>query len=372
LQLTKKQLQKSKNMVQKTVLITGGIGSGKTTIARYIHEYYGIPIFYSDDKAKKLYEDPQILAEIGELLGENIVSINGKLDKKALSNIIFNDDEKKLKLEAYIHPKVRECFRVWKSKQHEPIVIMESAIALKNGRDDFNYVVLIDASKETCIARAMRRDNVSKEKILERMKAQSFDSSLIDYTIRNEEGYFNSSKFKKEISNLIKLAIIPEYFTETEKKALFAGSFDPFTNGHLSILKKACGIFDKVYLCIANNADKNRKYPIEKMENAIKETITINDLTNCEVVICDHLIADFCKEIGVKYLIRGLRNITDYLYEENISKINREINPDLETVYLRGEDDVISSSMVREFIKYGKTVEKYVPISIFKVIKQTN
>jgi len=359
-------------MEQKTVLITGGIGSGKTTIARYIHEYYGIPIFYSDDETKKLYEDPQILAEISKLLGENIISQDGSLDKKALANIIFNDEAKKLKLEAYIHPKVREWFRIWKTRQITPVVIMESAVALKNGRDDFDYVIMVDALKDTCLARAMRRDDASKEKILERMQAQSFNRSLIDYTIWNEDGYFNSHKFKKEISNLIELAIIPEYFTETEKKALFAGSFDPFTNGHLSILKKACGIFDKVYLCIANNADKNRKYPIEKMENAIKETITINDLTNCEVVICNHLIADFCKECGVKYLVRGLRNTTDYLYEENISKINREINPDLETVYLRGEDDVISSSMVREFIKYGKTVEKYLPISIFKVIKQTN
>jgi pantetheine-phosphate adenylyltransferase len=358
-------------MVQKTVLITGGIGSGKTTIARYINEYYGIPVFYSDIEAKKLYNDPQILAEISKLLGENIVSSDGSLDKKVLANIIFNDEEKKLKLESYIHPKVREYFKVWASQKLTPITIMESAVALKNGRDDFDYVVMIDAPRETCLARAMRRDDASKEKILARMQAQSFDRSLIDHTIWNEEGYFKSRKFKKEIDNLIK-SIIPECFVDTEKKALFAGSFDPFTNGHFSILRKACGIFDQVYLCIANNADKKRKYPIEEMENAIKETIVTNNLTNCEVVVCDHLIADFCKELGVKYLIRGLRNTTDYLYEENISKINHEINPDLETVYLRGENDVISSSMIREFIKYGKPVEEYVPASIFKLIQQTN
>lgn len=356
-------------MVQKTVLITGGIGSGKTTIARYINEYYGIPVFYSDIEAKRLYDDPQILAEISKLLGENIISSDGSLDKKALANIIFNDDAKKLKLEAYIHPKVREWFRTWKSRQITPVVIMESAVALKNGRDDFDYVIMVDAPKETCLARAMRRDDASKEKILERMQAQSFNRSLIDYTIWNEDGYFKSRKFKKEISNLIEFAIIPEHFIESEKKALFAGSFDPFTDGHLSILQKACGIFDKVYLCIANNSKKSRNYSIEKMESAIKETILANNLINCEVVVCDHLIADFCNGLGVKYLVRGLRNTADYLNEENIAKVNCELNPDLETVYLRGENDVISSSMVRELIMNGKPVAKYVPIHVLQVIQ---
>lgn len=358
-------------MTQKTVLITGGIGSGKTTIARYINEYYGIPVFYSDIEAKKLYEDPQILAEISKLLGENIVSSDGSLDKKALANIIFNDEEKKLKLEAYIHPKVRELFRDWKSHQLAPIAIMESAVALKNGRDDFDYVVMIDALRETCLARAMRRDDTPKEKILARMQAQSFNRSLVDHTVWNEEGYFQSRKFKKEIDNLIK-SIIPECFVDTEKKALLAGSFDPFHNEHLSILKKACGMFDKVYLCISNNADKNRKYPIEAMVNAIKEAVLANNLVNCEVVVCDHLTANFCRELDVKYLVRGLRNSKDYEYEETQAKANKRINPDLETIYLRGEDDAISSTFVRTLIKFGEPVEEYVPASIFKLIQQTN
>lgn len=293
------------------------------------------------------------------------------MDKKALSNIIFNDDEKKLKLEAYIHPKVREWFRIWKTRQITPVVIMESAVALKNGRDDFDYVIMVDALKDTCLARAMRRDDASKEKILERMHAQSFNRSLIDYTIWNEDDYFNSRKFKKEIDNLIR-AIIPEYFVDMEKKALLAGSFDPFHNEHLSILKKACGMFDKVYLCISNNADKNRKYPIEAMVNAIKEAVLANNLVNCEVVVCDHLTANFCRELDVKYLVRGLRNSKDYEYEETQAKANKKINPDLETIYLRGEDDAISSTFVRTLIKFGEPVEEYVPASIFKVIQQTN
>lgn len=212
---------------------------------------------------------------------------------------------------------------------------MESAIALQNGREGFDHVVFVDAPESVRLERTMKRDNSSREKILSRMNSQKIDRSLVDFIIHNE------FDFKKSADDLINKLI-----TFNESKALFAGSFDPFTNGHLAILKKACTIFDTVYLCIANNAGKHRRYSIAEMENAIKQTISLNKLSNCEVVICDHLVADFCKELGVTYLIRGLRNTSDYMYEENISKINHEINPDLETVYLRGDDDVISSSIV--------------------------
>lgn len=153
------------------------------------------------------------------------------------------------------------------------------------------------------------------------------------------------------------------------KTALYAGSFDPFTNGHLSILKEACDVFDKVYLCIANNSAKTRFIPIDKMVSAIRETIIEEGLSNCEVVICDKMIADFCAELNVNYLVRGLRNTSDYMYEENIAKINYEINPNLKTIYFRAENETISSSLIRELLKYNKNVEKYVPNPIYKLLK---
>ena len=152
------------------------------------------------------------------------------------------------------------------------------------------------------------------------------------------------------------------------KTALYAGSFDPFTNGHLSILKEACEVFDKVYLCIANNSAKTRFIPIEKMVLAIKETIARENLLNCEVVVCEKMIADFCAELNINYLIRGLRNTSDYMYEENIAKINNEINPNLKTIYFRAENETISSSLIRELLKYDKDVQKYVPESIYSIL----
>ena len=348
-------------MKKITLLITGGIGSGKTTVAKYLTETYGIPVFYSDTEAKKLYEDPEILAQVNEIVGGGIISGDGKLDKKALAGIIFNDESKRQQVEAIIHPKVRENFKIWKEEKISPIVAMESAAALKNGRQDFDYVIMIDASEDIRLERTMKRDNSPREKILERMRAQEFDRDLIDFTINNDFNF-------RQITD----ALIEDLTQRHSSTALFAGSFDPFTNGHLSIVKQACGIFDQVYVCIARNTGKVRRYPIfHSMKNAMRETIKLEGLENCKVVESDGMVADLCQELGAQYLIRGLRNTSDYLYEENIAKINYEINPGLTVVYLRGDNDFISSSMVHEFLKFGKRVDKYVPTPILKLIQKS-
>lgn len=152
-------------------------------------------------------------------------------------------------------------------------------------------------------------------------------------------------------------------------KAVYAGSFDPFTVGHMKILRQAAEIFDKVYVCIANNSDKKRCFDVKIMKQAIERTLYMNGLTNCEVVIWEGMIVDFCTKYNADYLVRGLRDTTDYLYEENIAKINHELNPVLRTIYFRATSaDAISSSMVREFIKYGKPIAKYLPVDVYKTI----
>ena len=152
------------------------------------------------------------------------------------------------------------------------------------------------------------------------------------------------------------------------KFAVYAGSFDPFTKGHLSIVKEASEIFEKVYICIAQNSDKKRFIDTNVMGSAITACLAAEGITNCVVVSYKGMIADFCKEHSVDYLVRGLRNTSDYLYEENIAKINYELNPQLKTVYFRAVNETVSSSMIREFLKYGKSVDKYVPKEILEVI----
>ena len=153
--------------------------------------------------------------------------------------------------------------------------------------------------------------------------------------------------------------------TRMKTKALYAGSFDPFTNGHLSIVEKSAELFDEVFVGIAVNTNKNRMSDIHSIEDAIKERLKCYD--NVFVVIIDGLVADYCIKKDIRYLVRGLRNTNDYLYEENIAKINNEINPDLITIYFRADNDVISSSMIRELMQYGKDVSRFIPDEINKI-----
>jgi pantetheine-phosphate adenylyltransferase len=156
-----------------------------------------------------------------------------------------------------------------------------------------------------------------------------------------------------------------------EKIAVYAGSFDPFTNGHLSIVKEAAELFDKVYVVIARNANKKRFSNAEMMCDAIATCFANEGLENCCVtILADGLVADYCKSVNAQYLIRGLRNTSDYMYEENIAKINHEINPELKTVYFRATNEVVSSSMVRELFGYGKSISKYLPESVLCVINK--
>ena len=154
-----------------------------------------------------------------------------------------------------------------------------------------------------------------------------------------------------------------------QKIAVYAGSFDPFTNGHLSIVQSASDLFDHVYVVIAQNANKQRKISPEQMKDAISQVFKRERLLNCTAVLLpDTLVADYCKTLDAQYLVRGIRNTSDYLYEENIAKINREINPELKTIYFRADNEVISSSMVRELAHYKKDISAYVPVEIFNLM----
>ena len=152
------------------------------------------------------------------------------------------------------------------------------------------------------------------------------------------------------------------------KKAIYPGSFDPFTNGHLDIVKKAAALFDEVDVVIGVNSNKRRTFSAAAMKPAIEKTMQELGLANVSVTIHDGLVAEYAKENGIPYMIRGLRNNMDYNYEENIAEVNKLINPRLEYVYFRAENVAVSSSMVKELRTYGLDISPYVPKAIFDIV----
>lgn len=146
--------------------------------------------------------------------------------------------------------------------------------------------------------------------------------------------------------------------------AIYPGSFDPITNGHLDILKSGAEIFDKVIVAVSYNINKQGFLPIETRIELIKQSVL--DLKNVEVVSYEGLTVDYAKKIGANVILRGLRNQNDFEYELQISQTNNALWNDLKTVFLitKPEYSYISSSMVREVFAHGGDISKFVPEAV--------
>lgn len=146
-----------------------------------------------------------------------------------------------------------------------------------------------------------------------------------------------------------------------KKAAFFPGSFDPFTKGHADIVNRGLKLFDEIIIGIGTNTAKSRYFKIEEIEAAIKRAF--QDDGRVRVVHYDDLTATIAEKYGAKFIIRGLRNTTDFEYENTISQVNRRISNDLETVFLITSPDLapISSTIVRELHKYGADISAYIP-----------
>lgn len=170
--------------------ITGGIGSGKSTIARLFKEKYNIPVYFSDIWAKELMSTKsQLIYEITKLLGKDSYFKDGKLNTKYISSIVFNNNKQLSKLNNIVHHAVEKHFKEWVERQNSPYVIYESAILFESGKkDNFDKIITVYADLEKRISRAISRDNSSREEVIKRVKNQLPDEQkklMSDYIINN-------------------------------------------------------------------------------------------------------------------------------------------------------------------------------------------
>ncbi|WP_258097847.1 pantetheine-phosphate adenylyltransferase [Marinoscillum pacificum] len=149
-----------------------------------------------------------------------------------------------------------------------------------------------------------------------------------------------------------------------KKVAIFPGSFDPFTKGHEDIVLRSLNLFDEVIIGIGHNSKKTRYFDLDYMVNKIEEAF--KDYDNVKVTVYDELTAMIAEKYNAQFLIRGLRNTTDFEYENSISQINKYLNTTLETVFLITSPELapISSSIIREVHKYGGDVEPFIPYKL--------
>ncbi|UKM64764.1 pantetheine-phosphate adenylyltransferase [Flavobacteriaceae bacterium GSB9] len=147
------------------------------------------------------------------------------------------------------------------------------------------------------------------------------------------------------------------------KRALFPGSFDPITLGHYDIIKRGITVFDEIIVAIGVNAEKKYMFSLEERQNFIKEAF--KDEPKVTVVTYEGLTVDFCKKIGVDFILRGLRNPADFEFEKAIAHTNRSLS-EIETVFLltSSKTSYIASSIVRDVIRNNGDYTKLVPESV--------
>lgn len=157
------------------------------------------------------------------------------------------------------------------------------------------------------------------------------------------------------------------------KIALFPGSFDPLTNGHLDLIERSANLFDQVIVGVFSNTNKTALFTSEEKVTMLESSI--KHLTNVEVMIQPaKLTVVAAQELGATTLVRGIRNMKDYEYEKDIAKMNQHLNPQLETVFLLANEryEHISSSLLKEILAFGGDVSSYLPKAVNEKLNTKN
>lgn len=156
------------------------------------------------------------------------------------------------------------------------------------------------------------------------------------------------------------------------KIAIYPGSFDPITNGHLDILKRALRVFDKVIVLVANNAKKTNFFTVDERVAIIKSVV--RDIPNVEVAQTDGLVVDYAMKVNATALVRGLRAVSDFEYELQVATTNEFINPSIDMVFFMThlENTFISSSTIKELYSQNVDISRLVPPEVIIALKNKN
>jgi len=151
-------------------------------------------------------------------------------------------------------------------------------------------------------------------------------------------------------------------------KAIYPGSFDPITNGHIDVIKRASRIFDQVIIAVSQNI--NKKSFLSEKEKIEAINLSLEGLKNVEIIAFDSLLVDFAKSINAQIILRGLRAVSDFEYEFQLAGMNKHLDKNIETFFLTPSEEFsnISSSLVREILMLGGDISSFVPQEVEKIL----
>ncbi|MBL9142530.1 MAG: pantetheine-phosphate adenylyltransferase [Verrucomicrobiaceae bacterium] len=154
-----------------------------------------------------------------------------------------------------------------------------------------------------------------------------------------------------------------------KRKAIYPGSFDPITNGHLDVLQRAAGVFDELVVAVARDNNKQSLFSVDERVEMIREVV---DLSHVTVVAFDGLLVDFAAQQNAVALVRGLRAVSDFEFEFQLALMNRKLSPTLETVFLMPREELtyISSRIVKEIARLGGNIDLFVPPNVARALRE--
>ncbi|MEN2412513.1 dephospho-CoA kinase [Flavobacterium mesophilum] len=193
----------------KVIGLTGGIGSGKTTIANYFNEM-GVPVYIADDGARAVMQSEDVIEKVKATFGASLFE-NNVLNRAKLADVVFNNSEKLAQLNAIVHPAVKKDFEAWLLRyKNEEYVIYEAAILFESGRyKDCDFIITVTAPEEVRIERVLKRDNTTREQVLSRMQMQWKDEDRIsksNFVINN----VNLKIAREEVVKILKILNIKQ------------------------------------------------------------------------------------------------------------------------------------------------------------------
>ena len=156
-------------------------------------------------------------------------------------------------------------------------------------------------------------------------------------------------------------------------KAIYPGTFDPITLGHEDLVKRACNIFETVFVAVAYNTQKNTLFSFDERKDMCEKVLS--KYKNVEIIRLDRLTVDHAKELDAKVMLRGLRAVSDFEYEVQLSNLNRTMNPDIESIFLSPDEkySFISSSIIKDIANHNGKLEKFLDSYVErKVIDKTS
>jgi len=284
-------------------------------------------------------------------------------EAKEVAEVVFNNKSKLRELNKEVHPKVvRKIIEIIKTRNEEYIVV-DIPIPVREFMNICDYMFLVVAEEETRINRALKRGNLSKEQIIARIKSQMTNEEYVRYAdkiIVNEGSVEDIDIELSEFNN--------------KKIGFYAGCFDPFTNGHLNILKKACTYYDKVILGMGVNEIKTPRVKDKiKMANLIRDVLKENDIKNVEVVTYDNLTVAKAIEVGATELIRGIRSNDEYKREEVLRTYNKSSTKLKEYLKINKQKAIIPCGLPTRFFYPTKGLEDISSTMVMeKYIKREN